>query len=152
MFALFFHHRLLDIVEKLLGPEIRLYPNYTVRPKLPEHAGTQVLWHQDAGYTAGNKHGNDPDAGSMTVEQLRMVNAWAPLVPARQENGCMKFILRTHLLGPVSHTTKEYYLEIVEQELKPRMNDAVDIAVDPGDVVLFSNLLFHMGQPVVCLE
>lgn len=117
-------------MEKLLGPEIRLYPNYTVRPKLPEHAGTQVLWHQDAGYTAGNKHGNDPDAGSMTVEQLRMVNAW----------------------GPVSHMTKEYYLEIVEQELKPRLNDAVDIAVDPGDVVLFSNLLFHMGQPVVCLE
>ena len=147
MFALFFDRQLLDIVENLLGAEIRLYPNYTVRPKLPDHSATQVLWHQDAGYTASGKHGDDPNADSMTVDQLRMINVWSPLVPARPENGCMQFIPKSHLLGVVSHATKEYYLEIVEHELQPRLNDAVDIAVDPGDVVMFSNMLFRMGRP-----
>ena len=43
LFGLFFCPQLLDIVEDVLGPEIRLYPNYTVRPKLPDDALTQVL-------------------------------------------------------------------------------------------------------------
>ncbi len=30
--------------------------------------------------------------------------------------------------------------------LEPRLAEAVDVECDPGDVVLFSNLLFHMGQ------
>src|SRR5947207_2476803 len=50
LFDLFFHPRLLDIAEAFLGEEIRLYPNYTARPKLPEHEPTRVLGHQDGGY------------------------------------------------------------------------------------------------------
>ena len=38
LFDFFFHPGLLDIVETFLGSEIRLYPNYSVRPKLPDHA------------------------------------------------------------------------------------------------------------------
>ena len=147
MFGLFFHRALLDVVEIFLGPEIRLYPNYSVRPKLPDDPMTQVLWHQDAGYTASGQHGRDTSAGGMTEDQLRMINIWTPLVPARPENGCMQFIPGTHKLGIVPHVDRGHYLEIVEDALKPYLDDALDIAVDPGDVVLFSNLLFHMGQP-----
>ncbi|MBI2192538.1 MAG: phytanoyl-CoA dioxygenase family protein [Planctomycetes bacterium] len=137
MFGILFHPRLLDVVETFLGPEIRLYPNYTVRPKLPNDPGTQVLWHQDGGYTEG------------AVEQLRMINIWTPLVPARVENGCMQFIPGTHRMGPVPHVKKTHYLEIAEEHLKPRLNLAVDIEADPGDIVLFHNLLFHYGRPNV---
>ena len=91
LYGLFFHPPLLDIVEQLLGPEIRLYPNYSARPKLPEWSGTQVLWHQDAGYTSGDG----------AVAGLRMVNVWTPLVKATAENGCMQFIPGTHNLGAV---------------------------------------------------
>ena len=35
LFDLFFNPALLDVVEVLLGPEVRLYPNYTARPKIP---------------------------------------------------------------------------------------------------------------------
>ena len=148
MFGLFFHPGTLDLVESILGPEIRLYPNYTVRPKLPDHVATQVLWHQDAGYTESGQHGQDAASADMTVTQLRMVNAWAPLVPAHPNNGCMKFIPGTHHLGIVAHTQKNpYYLEIVDQALQPHLADAVDVITDPGDLVLFSNMLFHMGQP-----
>ncbi len=149
MFGIFFHPRLLDLVETLLGSEIRLYPNYYVRPKLPEHDKTQVPWHQDAYFTAAGLHGSDPDAGDLTADKLRMVNVWSPLVPARPENGCMKFIPGTHKLGVVPHCDAGIFSEVEETYLKPRLKDAVDIILDPGDVVLFSNLLFHTGQPNV---
>ena len=136
LFDLFFHPQLLDVVQLLLGPEIRLYPNYTARPKFPEWEGTLVLWHQDGGYTAQAADG---------VASLRMVNVWAPLVPARVENGCMQFVPGTHKLGVVPHEKREYYLEIAQEELDLRLGRAVSIEVDPGDVVLFHNLMFHCG-------
>jgi ectoine hydroxylase-related dioxygenase (phytanoyl-CoA dioxygenase family) len=135
LFDVFFHPRLLDFVETILGDEIRLYPNYTARPKLPEWKGTEVLWHQDGGYTKG------------AVERLRMVNVWTPLVPARVANGCMEFIPGTHTLGVVPHEERRYYLEIAPEHLQPRLPQAVPIEMDPTDVVIFHNLLFHRGLP-----
>lgn len=142
LFPVFFHPKVLDVVETFLGGEIRLYPNYTTRPKFPEWEGTQVLWHQDGGYT--ERVANQDDGA---VADLRMVNVWTPLVPARVANGCMQFIPGTHKLGVVPHTKKQHYLEIADEVLRPRLAQAVDIELDPGDVVLFHNLLFHQGQP-----
>ena len=48
-YTLFAHPRLLEIAKQILGSEIRIYPNYSVRPKLPENKRTEVPWHQDAG-------------------------------------------------------------------------------------------------------
>ncbi len=135
LFPLFFHPGLLDLVESVLGGEIRLYPNYSVRPKYPDLAATEVLWHQDGGYTAGN------------VADLRMVNVWTPFVPARVANGCMQFIPGTHTLGPVPHERRQYYLEIAASVLDAHRARAVNIELDPGDLVLFHNLLFHRGLP-----
>ncbi len=140
MFPLFFHPRLLDVVEGILGPEVRLYPNYTVRPKLPEWKGTEVLWHQDAAYTESWTPG-------APVAAMHMVNVWTPLVPAAVENGCMAFIPGTHTLGVVRHEDRPHYLEITREELEPRLAQAVPIECSPGDVVLFHNLLFHCGLP-----
>ena len=141
LFDLFFNPALLDVVEVLLGPEVRLYPNYTARPKFPEWKGTEVLWHQDGGYT-------EQIAGAKgSVELQRMVNVWTPLVPANAVNGCMQFVPGTHKLGTVPHETREYYLEIAQETLDPHVKTAIDVELDPGDVVLFQNLLFHRGQP-----
>jgi ectoine hydroxylase-related dioxygenase (phytanoyl-CoA dioxygenase family) len=143
LYGMFFHPKLLDVVETILGGEIRLYPNYTARAKLPDWEGSLVLWHQDGGYTETVSTGE----GGLTVDKMRMVNVWTPLVPARIENGCMRFIPGTHKLGVVPHVKKKYYLEIVPEVLDPRLAQAVDIELDPGDVVVFHNLLFHHGQP-----
>ena len=140
LFDVFLNQRLLDLIELFLGGEIRLYPNYMCRPKLPEDAKTQVLWHQDAAYTASAKL-----EGS--VETLRMVNLWSPLVPARRENGCMQFIPKSHTIGLAAHEYREHYLEADRAVLDPMLPRAVDIEMDPGDVVFFSNLLFHQGLP-----
>jgi ectoine hydroxylase-related dioxygenase (phytanoyl-CoA dioxygenase family) len=148
MHGLFFCPAVLDAVERLLGvTEIRLYPNYTVRPKFPDDPATEVLWHQDAGYTASGQHGGDKDSGNEQVERLRMVNVWMPLVPARRANGCMQFVPGTHRIGLVTHERRDHYLEISAAEIAAREADAVDIECDPGDVILFSNMLFHRGLP-----
>ncbi len=143
IYGLLFCPAVLDVAELILGPEIRLYPNYTARPKFTEDAKTLVLWHQDAGYTDRGVKAQDQ---GLAVSDLRMVNVWTPLVAARPENGCMQFIPGTHKLGVMPHEKREHYLEIAERELGPRLKDAVDVIADPGDVVLFNNLLFHQGQ------
>jgi len=145
MYEVFFYPPLLDIVEELLGPELRLYPNYSIRPKLPDHAPTLVLWHQDGGYTY--KVHRDGDHSEKTVDALRMVNVWSPLVPAREENGCMQFIPGTHRIGMAKHEDREFYLEIAQDDLEPYIEQALTIELDPGDIVLFHNMLYHQGLP-----
>lgn len=134
-FGVFAHPALLELARVILGREIRLYPNYSVRPKLPENKRTEVLWHQDAGYT------------SKEADVLRMMNVWTPLVPVNVENGCMEFIPGSHKWGVVPHEKDEYYLRIQDDYIKPVEADAVRIEIAPGDVVIFSNLLFHRGLP-----
>ena len=133
-------------MEQILGAEIRLYPNYSVRPKFPEWEGTLVWWHQDGGYTKFWDH-SEMAVETFDVENLRMLNIWSPLVPAREENGCMQFVPGTHRLGIVPHVRRQYYLEIVGEEYTALFKKAVSIELDPGDMVLFSNLLFHQGLP-----
>ncbi len=146
-FRLFFSRFLLDIVTGLIGPEVRLYPNYSIRPKLPDDEAMLVLWHQDAAYTASGAHGRDASADH-DADVLRMVNVWTPLVPATVENGCMQFIPGTHKLGIVPHQWKtRYYLEIETAWVESRKAQIVDVEMNPGDVVLFSNMLFHQGLP-----
>ena len=99
-----------------------------------------MLWHQDGAYTKSY-------TDSAPITTMTMVNVWAPFVRATQENGCMEFIPGTHKLGVVRHEDREYYLEIAEEELVSRRSQAVPIEMDPGDVVLFNNLLFHRGRP-----
>ncbi len=145
LYEVFFYPPLLDIVETLLGDELRLYPNYSIRPKLPDHAPTLILWHQDGGYTL-NVH-RDGDHSEETVDALRMVNVWSPLVPAREDNGCMQFIPGTHRIGMARHEDREFYLEIAQADLEPYLDQAVSIELDPGDIVLFHNMLYHQGLP-----
>jgi len=141
LFPIFFDSKTLDVAEAFLGSEIRLYPNYTVRPKLPDHCASLVLWHQDGGYTAVNS----AESAGHDVSEMRMLNVWSPLVPANRQNGCMQFVPGTHKLGVLPHEKRKHYLEIAAEYLKPREKEAIDIELDPGDIVLFSNLLFHRG-------
>ena len=142
LYDIFFNQTLLDIVENVLGPEIRLYPNYTVRPKMPDQPKTDVLWHQDAGYTEYWHK-----SGSRDVSKLRMMNLWTPLVPAHVENGAMQFIAGSHKMDLFRHEQREYYLEIPDEPIYPHSDRIVDIEVDPCDLILFSNMLCHRGPP-----
>jgi phytanoyl-CoA hydroxylase len=60
---------------------------------------------------------------------------------------CSLLARRETLLGVVPHVKKQHYLELAPDVLNQYEPQAVNIELDPGDVVLFNNLLFHRGLP-----
>ena len=77
----------LDAVEDLIGPDIRLF-HLTVWPK-DAQSGAYVSWHQDATYFA--------------LEPACHVTAWVALTDAPIEAGCMEVVPGSHRLGQMQH-------------------------------------------------
>jgi len=122
-----------------------------------------VVWHQDAGLTGDGQPNTAPVEERNSAFGLgNLLNVWAPLVPVNVKNGCMEFVPCSHKLGVVKHVI----LKQVETDLqKPGAYSsgidpeiilsedvgkrAVPIEANPGDVVVFSNFMFHRGLPNV---
>lgn len=105
-FPILCHPNVLSIIKQVLDPTvdaIRIFPNYSCRPKTksPVH---DVVWHQDAGLRADG----GPNTASVN-ERLdafgvgRVVNCWTPLVEVNQGNGAMKFLPGSHHRGILEH-------------------------------------------------
>jgi phytanoyl-CoA dioxygenase PhyH len=81
------HPGILDAVEDLLGPDLRLF-HLSVWPKNAGD-GAYVSWHQDATYFG--------------LEPAVQVTAWIALTDASIEAGCMEVIPGSHKLGQLHH-------------------------------------------------
>ncbi len=81
------HPAVLDAVEDLIGPDIRLF-HLTVWPK-NAHDPAYVGWHQDATYFG--------------LEPALHVTAWVALTDASIEAGCMEVIPGSHKAGQLHH-------------------------------------------------
>jgi hypothetical protein len=81
------HPAVLDAVEDLIGPDIRLF-NLSVWPK-NAHDAAYVTWHQDSTY-----FGLDPST---------QVTIWVALSDAGIEAGCMEVVPGSHKLGQLHH-------------------------------------------------
>jgi ectoine hydroxylase-related dioxygenase (phytanoyl-CoA dioxygenase family) len=77
----------LDPVEDLIGPDIRLF-HFTIWPKSPGDPA-YVSWHQDATYFA--------------LEPAVHVTAWVALSDAPAEAGCMEVVPGSHARGQLHH-------------------------------------------------
>lgn len=157
---------LLKVIRKILSTadDIRIFPNYSARPKTP-FGVHDVVWHQDSGLRADGGPNESPVEERMYAFGLgSVVNCWTPLVPARVENGCMKFVPKSQNLGILPHKIARKYdavdadgkklkegsagmyaAQVDPDEMAKIVHDAIDIECDAGDVVLFSNLLVHRG-------
>ena len=109
-FPLFCDPTLLSCVQKLLPADtIRIYPNYSCRPKTPSEVHA-VVWHQDAGLRSDGGPSTAPVAERLEAFGIgKVVNVWTPLVPARVANGCMKVVPKSHSLGILEHKLKATY-------------------------------------------
>jgi ectoine hydroxylase-related dioxygenase (phytanoyl-CoA dioxygenase family) len=81
--------RVLDIVEKMIGPNILLH-NVTYITK-EAHTESHVSWHQDLTFW-GLSHDDQ-------------VTLWLALSPATEESGCMRMIPGSHMNGVQQHAT-----------------------------------------------
>ena len=81
------HPAVLDAVEDLIGPDIRLF-HLSVWPK-HAHDPAFVSWHQDATYFG--------------LEPPEQVTAWVALTDAPVESGCMEVMPGSHKTGQLHH-------------------------------------------------
>ena len=89
IFDLVIEPRLLDTVERLLGPEITSNPiqHVRIKPPAPELAADEVRahitstdWHQDRG------------VGHADADKTDMITAWVAITDATVENGCLQVV------------------------------------------------------------
>ena len=126
----------LDLVEQIIGPDILVWDGALI-VKEP-HAPGKFTWHQDLTYW-----GLSPKEG--------VVSTWLALSPSTSESGCVKMIPGTHTLEILPHRDtfgadnmlsrgQEIAMEIDEAQ-------AVDVALEPGQMSIHHPHLFHRSAP-----
>ncbi|MCY3770784.1 MAG: phytanoyl-CoA dioxygenase family protein [Gemmatimonadetes bacterium] len=152
LFRFLGNHRLLDLVESLVGPEITCSPIQHLRAKLPEDlaglsehggngdGGEEALaarirenvapWHQDA-----QVHLEDADP-------VFILTVWLPLCDTDEENGCLQIIPRVH------HHRTVYWSEGfgIEEGRLPE-GEVLSLPMKKGDVLLMHKLIPHRSIP-----
>ena len=121
---------LLPVLQQIIGPDIEFL---SVKPVFKNATTTFASpWHQDWFYWRGS----------------HKVSAWIALDPTDQSNGCLKVI-------PGSHRAVATMIKVKDGKgFGNRMPDeaiveeeAVSIEVEPGDIVIFHDLLQHASHP-----
>lgn len=133
---------ILDLVERLIGPEITSNPIQHVRIKPPSrllHGDetrphlTITDWHQDQGVTHAE------------ADATRMVTVWVAISDATEENGCLQVVPGTHRESLKDHCPAGIQLSIPDAALDK--SKAVPLPVRSGGVVIFHPKTAHSSLP-----
>lgn len=120
--------RLLDIVERFIGPNIALFASHYFAK--PPHDGLPVLWHQDGSY--------------WPLDPCEVVTLWLAVDDSTPENGCLRVIPGTHTLAFQEHV-KDTSVENVLSSGIAGVDErsAVDVILKAGDVSVHHPNLIH---------
>ena len=125
--------RLLDVAEALVGPDIAFFAaDYIAKPPAD---GRPVLWHQDGNY--------------WPLEPMDVVTVWFAVSKVSRDNGCVRVIPGSHLLGPLAHQSQEERANLLNSEVEPTAFDqgaAVHIELEPGDISVHHPLVIHGSE------
>ena len=122
--------KVLDHVEMALGPDIVLWA--TVFWYKEPHNTKYIPWHQDASY--------------WPMEPRINLTAWIALGPTFPENGCLRLIPGSHKEWLDDDYQPLDKKSAFSRGLPPEQVDeskAVDMVMQPGDVVFFSEAALH---------
>ncbi len=126
---------ILDMVEKIIGPDIILW-NMSFFAK-PARKGRKTPWHQDGEYWA--------------IDPLATCTVWIAVDDSTVENGCLRIIPGSHKsqrLHP--HTSNPSPDLTLSEELNASEfdeNAAVDLTLEAGQLSLHDVYLFHESEP-----
>jgi non-heme Fe2+,alpha-ketoglutarate-dependent halogenase len=127
------HPRLLDCLERLLGPDVvlkstRVFYKYG-------RSASFVGWHQD-GITEG-------------LEDARVPAVWLGLTAATVENGCLRVVPRSHRLGLVPHANRPDAANLTTLGLtaQARIDAPRDLVMRPGEMSVHHPLILHGSNP-----
>ena len=121
--------KVLDIIESLLGPDIKLYQDHVFMK--PPKVGSRRSYHQDAplGF-----HIDPPD----------LVACWAALDDATEDNGCMRMLPGTHKVGFIPQSEWEAY---EQRALDGRLPEERSVELRAGSCSFHHGLILHCSQP-----
>lgn len=129
--------RLLDIVEKFIGPNIALFAaHYIAKP--PKH-GQEVLWHQDGSY--------------WPLEPMEVTTIWLAATESTRENGCLRVLPGTQnnkLLSRAELQDVDNGKNVLASGIHPSQIDdsnVVDLELQPGDVSIHNPKIIHGSKP-----
>lgn len=125
----------LDAVEDIIGPDIRLY-NLTVWKKNARDASF-VGWHQDSTY--------------FPLDPAVQITAWIALTDSVEENGNVKYVAGSHKLGQLKHADAPgtgSLLSKGQHIVEPfDSSDVRSINLQPGEMSLHHTRLAHYSEP-----
>jgi chlorinating enzyme len=129
------HPRILDAVERVLGPDILLWNTHWF-PKFPGDEAF-VSWHQDAAYW-----------GLLPPD---VTTAWIALTNSRAENGCLRVIPGTHVGPSLTQTETFEPTNMLSrgQTIEDGFDEssAVDLELQPGEFSLHHIGIVHGSGP-----
>lgn len=128
------HPAVLDAVEDVIGPDILLY-NLSVWIK-DAHDASYVGWHQDSTY--------------FPLDPPLHVTAWIALTDSVEENGNVKYVPGSHLIGQLGHVEKADPLSLLSkgQHLADQLDSSAvkSISLQPGEMSLHHTRLVHFSE------
>lgn len=127
--------RILDHVERLIGPNIVLFSSHLISKAKGD--GLEVPWHQDANY--------------WPLEPMNVATLWLAIDESTVENGCMQVIPGTHTAGPVEHVRDEHpETKVLHEGIPSHLFDksqAVNCELRPGDASFHAPYTIHGSTP-----
>ena len=158
LFNILRHTKLLDIVEDILGPEIRCEGRHRLRPKLPAFGVADFGWHEDTLYQArrvtyvqqqyGLGRADPKQSGAflsriVAAPLMAEPNFWIPLVDVDEENGCLQMLPGGH------RHTPPYQDQWSPNTFVPELDGLVPVPVpmQVGDALLIHQHLPHASPP-----
>lgn len=124
---------LLEAVEALLGPDIKLFGDQ-VFMKPP--GGIEKTYHQDSPY--------------FNIEPMALVTAWVALDEATEDNGCLWVVPGSHRNGPLAHSEPWMVGERTDMRIPDsafERDREIPVPLPRGGVSFHHSLLLHRSGP-----
>ena len=127
------HPQILDVIESLLGPDIKLESEQLF---MKPPGGMEKAYHQDGPY--------------FSLDPISFVSAWIAMDDVTEENGCLRVIAGSHRQGAVSHNEVWMVGDRQDMKIPEHLLDRsreVSILMKAGSVSFHHSLLMHASGP-----
>ncbi len=121
--------KILDIIESLLGPDIKLYQDQLFMK--PPRIGSRQRYHQDMPL-------------GFYIDPPDMVTCWVALTNSTIENGCVWMLPGTHEFGI---TEKSVWAKYEQMSVEGRLPEERPLEMKAGDCSFHHGLILHSSRP-----
>lgn len=133
--------RIMEVSKNLMQTDfVMCSANKDLRMDFPGEDKYLFPWHQDYPYSLGSSNG---------------LVYWIPLRPVGEFNGSLSVIpgshkaglRKVHVLSDEVAQSRAHTIRIADEESSVDSKSALRVSMDPGDVLVFSNMLIHKSNP-----